>query len=143
MIARILAAVDGSPRALGVTRAALELADRFGATVHLYRALAIPPEFPAAAANAPDLLEPQLVDEAKRHLRGLVGNHGRVVLEPIAVLQGQPWRAIIAESDRLEVDLIVLGSHGFGGWDRVLGTTAGKVVNHATRSVWVVHEREA
>jgi len=143
VIARILAAVDGSSRAAGVARAALELADRFGATVHLFRALSVPPEFPAAASNAPDLLGPQLVHEAEQHLRALAGNHGRVALEPVAVLQGQPWRAIIAESDRLDVDLIVLGSHGFGGWDRVLGTTAGKVVNHATRSVWVVHERQA
>ena len=141
MIGSILAAVDFSSRAAGVARAAIELADKFGATVHLFRALAVPQEYPAAASNAPDALQPFLEDEARAQLRELAGTHQRVVVEPLVVLHGQPWRAIIAESQRLKVDLIVIGSHGFGGWDRVLGTTAGKVVNHADRSVLVVHEQ--
>lgn len=33
---------------------------------------------------------------------------------------------------------IVIGSHGHGGIDRVLGTTAAKLVNHADRNVLVV-----
>jgi nucleotide-binding universal stress UspA family protein len=36
--------------------------------------------------------------------------------------------------------LIVIGSHGFSGIDRLLGTTAGRVVNHADRSVIVVRD---
>ena len=40
------------------------------------------------------------------------------------------------------VDLIVIGSHGYGGIDRVIGTTAAKVVNHADRSVLVVRSPE-
>jgi nucleotide-binding universal stress UspA family protein len=35
----------------------------------------------------------------------------------------------------------VIGCHGYSGLDRVIGTTAGKVVNHADRSVFVVRER--
>ena len=38
-------------------------------------------------------------------------------------------------------DLIVIGSHGYGAIDRVLGTTAAKVVNHADRTVLVVREK--
>ena len=37
-----------------------------------------------------------------------------------------------------DFDLIVIGSHGFGTIDRILGTTAAKVVNHAERNVLVV-----
>ncbi|HVU00723.1 MAG TPA: universal stress protein [Polyangiaceae bacterium] len=33
-----------------------------------------------------------------------------------------------------------MGSHGYGTLDRVLGTTAAKVVNHAARSVLVVRD---
>jgi nucleotide-binding universal stress UspA family protein len=33
---------------------------------------------------------------------------------------------------------VVLGSHGYSGFDRILGTTAAKVVNHCDRSVLVV-----
>ena len=39
------------------------------------------------------------------------------------------------------MDLIVLGSHGYGTLDMLLGTTAGRVANIATRNVLVVHER--
>ena len=34
--------------------------------------------------------------------------------------------------------LIVIGSHGYGGIDHLLGTTAARVVNHADRPVLVV-----
>jgi nucleotide-binding universal stress UspA family protein len=40
------------------------------------------------------------------------------------------------------VDLIVIGSHGYDALDRLLGTTAAKVVNHADRSVLVVRAAE-
>ena len=35
-------------------------------------------------------------------------------------------------------DLIVIGAHGYGRLDRLLGTTASKVVNHADRDILVV-----
>jgi nucleotide-binding universal stress UspA family protein len=44
-------------------------------------------------------------------------------------------------SDELDVDLIVLGSHGYYGMDRILGTTAANVANLAHRGVLVVRER--
>jgi hypothetical protein len=38
----------------------------------------------------------------------------------------------------LDVDLIAIGSHGYPSIDRLLGTVAAKVVNHADRNVLVV-----
>jgi nucleotide-binding universal stress UspA family protein len=40
------------------------------------------------------------------------------------------------------VALIVIGAHGYQGLDRMLGTTAAKVVNHADRAVLVVRAPE-
>ena len=37
------------------------------------------------------------------------------------------------------VIMTVIGSHGYGGWDRVLETNAARVVDRAGRSVLVVH----
>jgi nucleotide-binding universal stress UspA family protein len=71
----------------------------------------------------------------------LAAGNPRVVVESPGVLHGQPWRDIVSTASRLDVDLVVIGSHGYSGWDRVLGTTAGKVANHADRSVLVVHTR--
>lgn len=53
-----------------------------------------------------------------------------------------PWRVILATADDLDVDLIVLGSHGYHGMDRILGTTAGRVANQARCDVLVIHQRE-
>ena len=140
MFQNILAAVDQSPRAEGVVRAAHEIATRFGGRVHLYTALAVPPEFPAAAANHPDGLIPYLTSHARTGLESLAAGRERIQIEPAVVLHGQPWRDILAVAERLHSDLIVIGSHGYGGWDRLLGTTAGKIANNSTRPVLIVHE---
>ncbi|MGO9831500.1 MAG: universal stress protein [Myxococcaceae bacterium] len=141
MFSVILAAVDGSARAGSVFEAAFQLAERFDARLHLFRSVAVPPEFAAAAPMPRDRLPEFLEDEARRSLSGLAAQHARVHIEPLDVTTAQPWRAIIAAAARLQADLIVIGSHGHSGWDRVLGTTASRVANHAERSVLVVHER--
>ncbi len=53
--------------------------------------------------------------------------------------RGPAWRAIMAAADDYDADLIVVGSHGFQGLDRLLGTNAGRVANSASRNVLVVH----
>ena len=143
MYSVILAPVDGSSRSRGVLAAALEIADRFDAAVHLFRAVAVPPEFPAAGHMPPDTLPKFLEEEARRSLAELATGQVRVRIEPPDMTTAQPWRAIIAAAAKLKADLIVIGSHGYGGWDRVLGTNASKVADHAQCSVLVVHERHA
>jgi nucleotide-binding universal stress UspA family protein len=58
----------------------------------------------------------------------------------VRVSIGIPWPSIERAADEEDVDMIVVGSHGYHGLDRVLGTTAAKVVNHADRSVLVVRD---
>ena len=71
-------------------------------------------------------------------LRALAADVACVVrVEPVT----EPWIGILAAADAVDAALIVLGSHGYHGWDRVLGTTAGKVANSSHRNVLVVHER--
>jgi nucleotide-binding universal stress UspA family protein len=141
MYSVILAATDGSVRSPGVLSAALEIADRFAARVHLFRSVAVPPEFPAAAHVEPDRLPEFIENETRRSLEELAAGHPRVRIEPPDLTTPQPWRAIIAAAERIQADLIVLGSHGHSGWERVLGTNASKVSDHAECSVLVVHER--
>jgi nucleotide-binding universal stress UspA family protein len=138
----ILTAVDGSERSGGVLCAAAEIARRCDGRVHLYRSVSIPQEFPAAARMPPDQLPAILVDEARRELQAIAAGHPDIVIEEPAMTDPpQAWRGILEAGDRLNADLIVIGSHGYGGWDRVLGTTAANVVNRADRSVLVVHDR--
>ena len=142
MIRTILVALDGSARAPGVFAAAVEIARRFEAELVPLRAIFIPAEFPPAAhVVGNDPLSKHMIEDAERALAKLVGSAPGVrVAEPV-VRHGQPWRVILEVSDELDVDLIAMGSHGYHGFDRVLGTTAGKVANLAQRNVLVVHRR--
>jgi nucleotide-binding universal stress UspA family protein len=56
------------------------------------------------------------------------------------VAVGTPWQAICEMAKTENVDLIMVGSHGYQGLDRLIGTTAAKIVNHADRSVLVVRD---
>jgi nucleotide-binding universal stress UspA family protein len=49
-----------------------------------------------------------------------------------------PWQGICQAAAQVGANLVVIGSHGYGGIDRLLGTTAAKVVNHSAVSVLVV-----
>jgi universal stress protein F len=143
MIARILVALDASPRAPGVLAAAAEIASRFGAKLTLFRALHVPPDFPPAAhVDHGDPLPQHLSREAFASLEELTAalpDDVRVAGSLVRV--GQAWRTVLEVADEIDADLIVLGSHGYYGMDRVLGTTAGKVANLARRNVLVVHEK--
>lgn len=140
-IKTILAAVDASSRAPKVFDSAAALAAKFGAKLHLIRVISIPPEFPpAAAASHADDLPAHLEQIAIAQLSELsLRAPDLSIPSPIVAFGQQPWRLILENAQRLAADLIVLGSHGYGGWDRVLGTTAGKVANLADRNVFVVH----
>jgi nucleotide-binding universal stress UspA family protein len=143
MMRRILVALDGSDRAPGVFAAAIELATRFRATLQPFRAVTVPPEFPAAAAGSrPDPLGAHLMERAEDELVKIVaGAPPGVRVAPPIVRFGQPWRLILAVSDEMDADLIVVGSHGYYGLDRILGTTAARVANISHRNVLVVHAR--
>jgi nucleotide-binding universal stress UspA family protein len=55
------------------------------------------------------------------------------------VLCGPPERAIIDEAESWGADLIVVGSHGYGFWERMfLGSVSNSVVHHAPCSVLIV-----
>jgi nucleotide-binding universal stress UspA family protein len=142
MIGRLLVALDGSPRAPGVFDAAAEVATRFGAELHPFRAIFVPPEFPASAAGSQrDRLPEYLSKEAMDELSRLSARAAHLSIGAPIVRFGQPWRLILDVADQLDVDLVVLGSHGYHGMDHILGTTAARVANLAHRSVLVVHER--
>lgn len=142
MLSRILVAVDASERQPGVFDAAAELAQKFEATLYLLRVIAVPPEFPAAAAaSVPDPLPPHLKRLAFADLTELWKRAPTLSPTVPIVAVGQPAKKILDTALEFDVDLIVMGSHGYQGWDRVLGTTAAYVANHADRNVLVIHER--
>jgi nucleotide-binding universal stress UspA family protein len=139
----ILVALDGSIRARGVFDAAATLARALRARVVLYRALVIPPDLSAPGeGKGPDDFPKYLEKEAHTELLALKTRATDVPCEIRIDETDQPWRSILAAGDTVNADLIVLGSHGFHGWDHMLGTTAGKVANRAPRNVMIIHESD-
>jgi nucleotide-binding universal stress UspA family protein len=135
----VLAALDGSPRQAEVLASATDFAHRAGARVILFRAVGIPVELPhAALAASPSDVGQLLFNKATEELEGLAGSVPQAERGGVRVRLGTPWRAIVEAAQADQVDLIVIGAHGYSGLDRVLGTTAAKVVNHADRPVLVV-----
>jgi nucleotide-binding universal stress UspA family protein len=137
----ILAAVDASPLADAVIQMAIELADRFDAQIHLFRVVHRSSEFPPSAATHEDSFNRDLAADARAQLAILAGGRERITVEPPVLSPQEPWHAITEAARRMNADLIVIGSHAYGGWDRVLGTTSGKIVDRTDRHVFVVHER--
>ena len=137
----VLVALDNSPRAPGVLQTAIEAAISHDAKLVLFRAVGIPPEMPGLIwqTDAPSLME-LLRDAAKKDLEG----HAAAVPTKlrsehlVTVEIGSPWQGICAAIEKEKADLVVIGSHGYGVVDRILGTTAAKVVNNASCSVLVV-----
>jgi nucleotide-binding universal stress UspA family protein len=136
----LLVALDHSPRAPRVLAIAADLAARYGASLVLLRVVHIPPEFPPAAHLAQaDGLEGHLRSEARGQMEALAVGLDGALSWSVVVEAGEPWSTILECAERHASDLIVMGSHGYVGLDRLLGTTAAKVANHARRNVFIVH----
>lgn len=140
---KILVGLDGSSREVSVLRAAIALSRKIGAKMVLFRAVGLPAELPPEAYAIPPQEVPKLLESrGLADLKKLAGDVPPETLDKVLVHVGSPWDAIIHAAIAEDVDLVMIGSHGYGTMDRVLGTTAAKVVNHADRSVLVVRAAE-
>ena len=136
-----LVAVDDSARGPDVVRAAATFVRGLRGTIVLYRGVSMPPDFtPAGVKNEIDL-PGYLLQKARTEMSALRALASEVACVVRVEQLTEPWMGILAAADAVDADLIVLGSHGYRGWDRVLGTTAGKVANSSHRNVLVVHAR--
>ena len=120
---------------------ARDLAERYAAELILFRAVGLPPEVPAEA-----YLESQvsLLDLLQARASAALEAAARTIPEPLRsrvrlkLAVSNPWRGVCAAALEEQADLIVIGSHGYGALDHVLGTNAARIVNHAQCSVFVV-----
>ena len=141
---KILVALDGSPRAPLVLTKAVETARAAGARLVLIRAVGLPAEIPQNFWQSTD---ESLLELLERHAKAYLAQCEELVPEETRggqmVVVSSPWQGICETASSLRVDLVIIGSHGYSGVDRLLGTTAAKVVNHAPCSVLVVRDTQA
>ena len=135
----IVVGLDSSPLAPRVLAEAVELAQRFGARLVAVRGVGLPMEVPHEALGIrPDELATRLRDAGHAQLTTLVAAVPKDVPTQVEAHFGTPWQSIIEIADREKARFVVVGSHGHGAMDRLLGTTATRVVHHATCTVVVV-----
>lgn len=136
---RFLVALDASDRAPVVLSRAITLAEKLGAKLILLRASAVPVGMPIEAfVSTPIDIAHMLENIAKEEIQRQGEGVPPALLDKTIAVMGVPWDAICSTAKEEDVDMIIIGSHGYGGLDRLLGTTASRVVNHSDRSVLVV-----
>lgn len=132
------------------------LAEKFNARINIVHA--VPPIGDLAAAvvrsHCSELVKAEVLNTP--HIKGLLESlredifeallqdpiHHRELLarlQSINVLPGQPAAVILEEADRVQADLIVMGSHGIDALDsRVLGSVVTKVMQLTRVPVYLV-----
>jgi nucleotide-binding universal stress UspA family protein len=137
----VLAALDGSPRAKAVLSEAVATARANGASLVLMRAVGLPADVPQDFWKTTDSSLLELLEaQAREYLALCEAEVPAKVRGGTHVVIGAPWEAICRTAQTLGASLVVIGSHGYAGVDRLLGTTAAKVANHCACSVLVVKE---
>jgi len=138
MMRRILVALDASPRSQHVLAVARQLGDLAQAELRLFHVLYIPVDIPPAGRTAPD--DAEIHERARAHceLAQLASGYARIHVERPVLADQAIWRMIVDRADQPDIDLLVMGSHGYGSLERLLGTTAAQVVNHCKRNVLIV-----
>jgi universal stress protein F len=135
---RILVGLDGSEHERPTLATAVKLVTQLGGKLVLFRAVSLPVGLPAnALALSPDNVGIMLADTARQHLEALARDLSPIIIDRIQVEVGVPWRAVCDTAKADQCDLIIVGSHGYSGIDRIIGTTAAKIVNHAPCSVLI------
>jgi nucleotide-binding universal stress UspA family protein len=138
-ITKIVVGIDGSPRSAGVLAAAREVAERSRARLVLVHAVSLPAGVPPEYYVYPPEKMPEVLErDARKLLEGYARELPKELEYVLRPSVGTAWNTLCGVAKDEQAELIVIGSHGYGGMDRLLGTTAARVVNHAACSVMVV-----
>jgi len=111
--------------------------------------MAVPMAFDAYAGYLPNTKEiekiarenaEQTLEETRAALVGQIGTSA-VYTE---ILIGSPESRIVEKAEEISADVIVVGSHGYNRWERLLlGSVSDSVVHHAPCSVLVVRSESS
>lgn len=138
----VLAAVDLSEESTQVLEKARSQAEQSGARLsvvtvvkpltQVYGGIDMAP-----LAGSTVSFEEQAMEQGEKQLRELAGHYG-VTPEDVHAVLGSPAHDIRELASRLDVDLIVIGTHGRHGLGLLLGSTASAVLHGVERDVLAV-----
>ena len=97
---------------------------------------ALPPNYYEKLDRAVRAQSDAILEAAEKKLRSRLAEGVEIKSKAIF---GSPKRAILDEAESFKADLVVVGSHGYPTWERLLlGSVSQAVVSHAKCSVEVV-----
>jgi nucleotide-binding universal stress UspA family protein len=129
-ITRILCPIDLSPASLRALEHALALARWYRATLvafHVFSPQPLPmaTEFGGYVPAPPPRDEQEIIEEVRRFAPPVAGS----IPFEIVVREGNPVNEIVGQVEEMPADLLVLGTHGRSGFERLfLGSVTEKVV---------------
>jgi len=144
LIQRILCPIDFSEFSTRAFRHALSLAEHYGASLAALHVVEMwkYPYADYAATDGGDYanLRALLAKGGKEHLQEFVKQHRHERIHPeLAICEGRAPDSILSFAQREKVDLIVMGTHGRRGFDRLmLGSATDRVMREASCPVLAV-----
>jgi nucleotide-binding universal stress UspA family protein len=145
----VMIAVDGSPHSDAAVEFVRKMTLPQGSRVTVVSSVALP-TFSYVGSYVPaDLqVETWLGEITKAHedvvSRDVTALHAAGVHVESRVLQGDPRDTLVEEARRLGANLLVVGSHGRTGFDKlVMGSVSSHVMAHAPCSVLLVKLKAA
>jgi nucleotide-binding universal stress UspA family protein len=142
-VKRLVCPTDFSDAAAPAERLAVALARPFGAEVVLVHVATVAPLWRESVIGAADV---RAVFEAQRTWASNVLTERASALGAQGITArwllkiGAPWQEIVRAATDEHADMIVMGTHGRTGLDRLLlGSVAERVVRHAPCPVVTVH----
>ncbi|WP_459192356.1 universal stress protein [Halosimplex sp. J119] len=141
MYESILVPTDGSDTAERATDHAIELADAFDATLHVLSVVDVGDEAgPFSAGGVDDEFVDRLQADAEAAVASVVE---AVPGQPVEteIIEGSPAETIVDYVSSEGIDLVVMGTHGRTGLDRVVtGSTSAEVVRESPAPVVSVRD---
>ncbi len=138
---KVIVPIDFSDSAAAAIQAAIDAAESADCVHVVHVILDLEPVAPYGYWAVEDL--PTREQHAVQHLGQFLKDNNFEGVRPV-VLTGDPGRAITHYADEQAADLIVIPSHGYHGFKRLLlGSTAERVIRHAHCDVLVLRRKDA
>ena len=136
---KILVATDASEYSQRALKTAIELARKFNAEIELLFVMQMPLTYDSSIYD--NIISPEDIIREGEHalkatLEGIDLSNVTLIMKKI---QGKPANVILKEIENENIDLVVMGSHGYGAIvGSVLGSVSQKVLHGAKCSVLIV-----
>jgi len=140
---RVLFPVDLSESSDKIMPYVQAVAERFGAQIHILFAARVFDHFTSIYVPHPSInkFEKELIDGAEKRLYEFVDQHFKEFPHTkTSVVAGDPSEEILNYIKEHEIDLVIMGTHGRKGMDKIIfGSVAERVVKSSPVPVMVVN----